>query len=109
MKPSQLMLRCYAEQVNHQWQAFCLDLNLAAQGDSFDEAEAKLKDMICEYVFDALAGEDQKYADQLLNRRAPWSFWIKYYYIRTFSKVMKAREVFKEPLPLTPYSDCHSH
>ena len=35
----QLLLRCYAERVGDQWQAFCLDLSLAAQGDTFMEVK----------------------------------------------------------------------
>jgi hypothetical protein len=58
----------------------CLDFNLAAQGDSFEEAKSKLEAMIADYVYDALAGEDKPYAAQLLARRAPLSFWLKYYF-----------------------------
>jgi hypothetical protein len=50
MKPSDLIVRCYAEQVGDQWQAFCLDLSLAAQGDTFAEVKDKLDAMVAEYL-----------------------------------------------------------
>lgn len=63
--------------------------------------------MIKEYVFDALVGEDKKYAEQLLNRKAPLFEWLKYYYYVFISRFIHAKtglyHLFKEPLPLTPY------
>jgi hypothetical protein len=50
---------------------FCLDLCLAAQGDSFEEAQAKLDSMICTYVEDATVGEDRDFGADLLRRPAP--------------------------------------
>ena len=67
MKANELILRCYGEKIGDTWQAFCIDLNLAAQGDSFPEVKAKLNQQIYSYVYDALVGEDKEYADQLLN------------------------------------------
>jgi predicted RNase H-like HicB family nuclease len=72
-------LKCYAEKEADCWVAVCLDFNLAAQGDSFEEAKSKLEAMIADYIYDALAGEDKPYAAQLLARRAPLSAWLKYY------------------------------
>lgn len=109
MKPSQLLLRCYAENKGDYWQAFCLDLTLAAQGDSFEEVKEKLDDMICDYVYDALQGEDSEYADQLLTRKAPLSYWLKFYFYKTIAKSLHlkdgVKQFFNEPLPLTPA--CH--
>jgi predicted RNase H-like HicB family nuclease len=65
MNPKQLIIKCYAKQEEGVWVAVCLDFNLAAQGDSFDEAKAKIESMIAEYVYDALAGNDTTYAPQL--------------------------------------------
>ena len=33
--------------------------------------------MIDEYVEDALTGEDRDHAQALLNRRAPWRYWLR--------------------------------
>jgi predicted RNase H-like HicB family nuclease len=105
VKPKQLFLRCFADISNGQWQAFCLDLDLAAQGETLDEATQKLEAQIREYVFDALAGEDQAYADQLLSRRAPVHLWVRYYWYGVLLKVWHMKngvKRFKERLPLVP-------
>lgn len=79
MNAAQLFVRCFAERRGTQWQAFCLDFNLAAQADSFDEAKKKLEAQIDEYVHDALAGEDRAHAGTLLVRRkAPFSIRARY-------------------------------
>jgi len=113
MKPSNLLLRCYAEQKDGYWQALCLDLCLAAQGDSYDEVHDKLKAMICEYVSDAVEGEDREHAAELLSRRAPLRYWLKYYTIRLLHSggtlQRRARLLFTTPWPLVPSRYCHHH
>lgn len=112
MKPTQLILRCYAERVGEQWQAFCLDFCLAAQGDTFQEVKQKLEGMIAEYVYDALSGEDKEYAEQLLTRRAPLYDWLKYYcyfaLIKTGAFHEEVRRLINSPIPLEP-SARHRH
>jgi len=112
MKLTQLFLRCYAERVGDQWQAYCLDLSLAAQGDTFAEVKDKLDVMIAEYVYDALVGEDREYAHQLLTRRAPLRDRIKYYWYCVLSKAgaipEEARRLFTSLVPLEPSSRCHA-
>ncbi len=111
MKATQLVLSCYAENKTNQWHAVCLDLNLAAQGDTFEEVEMKLREMISEYVFDALVGEDREHADYFMNRKAPASLWAKYYLHCGLSRCLGLKNnmyrFFNEPLPVTPYSNCH--
>jgi hypothetical protein len=101
MKPRDLLLRCYANTDGDQWQAFCIDLCLAAQGDSFIEAKRKLESMIKEYLYDALFGEHKEYADQLLNRRAPFKQLITYHYYACMYHVGMFRDgihkLFKVP------------
>ncbi|MGH8478209.1 MAG: DUF1902 domain-containing protein [Gammaproteobacteria bacterium] len=108
MKPTQLLLRCYAQKVGDQWQALCLDLSLAAQGDTFAEVRDKLDAMVAEYVYDALAGEDREYGPQLLTRRAPLRDWLKYYWycmlISAGALHVEARRLFKSLVPLEPSS-----
>lgn len=86
MKPKDLILRCYAQKNGEQWGAFCLDFTLAAQGDTFEDAKSKLEEMIEDYLYDALVGEDREHAVDFLSRRAPVSEWIKYYCIAFVSK-----------------------
>jgi predicted RNase H-like HicB family nuclease len=108
MKSEQLVLRCYAENKKEYWQVFCLDLTLAAQGDTFEEAKEKLESMICSYVSEALT-EDKDYADQLLSRPAPLNYWAKYYFYAVMCKTGAfnngMKQLFKETLPLIPA--CH--
>lgn len=119
MRTKDLILRCYATNYVGVWEAFCLDLNLAAQGDSFTEVKAKLEAQIESYIVDALTVH-REYADQLLNRKAPFVLWARYYFLRSltlfyrfvshFSKDglsrlrdrFKTIRIFKEPLPLKP-------
>ncbi|SJM92515.1 conserved hypothetical protein [Crenothrix polyspora] len=103
MTPEQLIVKCYAEQEGDCWVAVCLNFNLAAQGDSFEEAKIKLEAMIADYVYDALVGEDKFYAAQLLSRHAPFSTWLKYHFIKLkIALLHSAERVFDEMLPLIP-------
>lgn len=79
MQPTNLILRCYAEHKDGLWQAFCIDLCLAAQGDSFEDVRDKLHSQIVDYLNDALCGEDREFAEQLLNRKAPFSQIAKFH------------------------------
>jgi hypothetical protein len=111
MRPPKLVLRCYAEKQGHDWFAICLDLNIAAQAESFDRAREKLHAMLCEYVHDAVVGEDKAHARQLLRRRAPVYFWLKYYRAGILGRLMHIKRnvgrLFDETMPLTP--SCHHH
>lgn len=106
MKPNQLLLRCYAERKDAQWQAFCIDFCLAAQADTFPEARVKLESMIGEYLQDALIGEDRPYAPQLFNRQAPLYQRLTYFWFSILHSVGLLREGFQrwflEAVPLTP-------
>ena len=106
MKPNKRMLRCYGERKGNIWQAFCVDLNLAVQGNSLQEVQSKLHQQVSSYLYDALEGEDKEYAEQLLNRKAPLYFWIKYYYCKLLCGFDGARKdfcrIFDETMPLIP-------
>lgn len=77
--------RCYAEKKDGKWQAFCVDLCLAAQADTLDEVRKKLDAMVDEYVKDALFGEDKDYAEALLKRKAPLRERLKYQLFAMFN------------------------
>lgn len=105
MKPTDLVVRCYAEKVDNQWQAFCLDFSLAAQADTLVEARAKLESMIGEYVRDALFGEDKDFAEQMLFRRAPLRDWLKYHWYQFLNRIGGFhKELFTSLVPLVPSS-----
>ncbi len=101
MNPRQLIIKCYAKQQEGIWVAVCLDFCLATQGDSFNEAKRKLEEQISFYVSEAL--QDQEYGIQLLNRRAPISSWLEYYFIRVTNMIFRKVSItFDEMIPLRP-------
>lgn len=107
-----LMLRCYANKQGDQWQAFCIDFCLAAQGDSLAEVKGKLESIMVEYVYDAMAGEDREFAEQLLNRRAPIDQYATYYVYKFLHKIgilhNGIHNVFKQMMPLEPQRHLHA-
>ncbi len=62
---------CYAEGGPEGWEAFCVDYDLAVQGDSFPDAREKLSEQIDFYLEEVgrLPAADRA---RLLNRRMPW-------------------------------------
>lgn len=98
-----LVVRCLIERKGDQWQAFSLEYGLAAQAESSIDAKRKLRDMVEEYLFDALVGEDQAHAVELLSRRATWQVFAKYYYARCLSS---GRGIYASVVPVAPV---HSH
>jgi hypothetical protein len=74
---------CVARGRDAVWEAFCLDLDLAVQGTSFDDVKGQLERAVSGYVEAALA-EAEPARSQLLNRRAPlfvrmtwgWRFFL---------------------------------
>ncbi len=71
-------LLCYAEGHGEAWEAFCLDLDLAVQGRSFEEVYRSLSAAIRDYVEAALK-EDRATAERLLNRKAPLLDRLRFY------------------------------
>ena len=64
-------LYCIASGRGDQWEAFCLDLDLAVQGRSFEEVHRFLAKAIHMYVERAME-EPEPTRSQLLNRKAPF-------------------------------------
>ena len=110
MNASQLVLRCYVEKEDDgAWFSICLDLNLYARADSQAEARSKLDKVILEYVIEAFT-VDRPYIDSLMPRRAPASFWIRYWFAKTWLKIThisNAIKTFKTALPVVPQSPVH--
>lgn len=69
-------LRCMAYQESGVFVAACLDQSLAAQGDTMQDAMAKLEEQIKDYLAEAYA--EPAFTEQLLKRKAPASMWLKY-------------------------------
>ena len=80
MKPLDLIVRCMTWRDGDLWIAASIDLGLAAQGHTCDEARDALHAQISSYVRDAMT-RDAAHADVLLERKAPFvdqlrfAFW----------------------------------
>lgn len=99
MRQNPFYVRCYAKRDGDQWVAICIDLCLAAQGDSCDEVKAKLEAQVNDYVFEALT-IDREYAADLLSRKAPLKNRLEYHAIcigqRIFGATRKRERAFQE-------------
>ena len=92
-------LRCFAERSEGVWVAYCLDLGLGAQADTFDEAKDKLEAQITD-----LSPQE---AFTLLRQGSPLSLRLRYGYIsaviaiaRTFNlRLPRRRKRFTEAVP----------
>lgn len=96
MRPDQFTLRCYAEKQGDIAVAVCIDLTLAAQADSMDEARRKLDEQIASYLHDIFVGEDRTHIRDLFPRRAPFGFVAKYYWIAAKWKLARSLHRFNE-------------
>ena len=68
------LLRCYAERHHGQWEAFCLDFDIAVQGSSFEEVYHDLNVAVTDYV-ERVSGLPTDDRDRMLHRWAP--FWSR--------------------------------
>lgn len=71
----------YAHGKPGEWEAICVDFDIAVQGTSFDEVRAMLNEAVASYVEDAMA-EAPADRDRLLNRHAP--LWVKFKFAAAF-------------------------
>jgi len=100
------VLRCYAKQEQAQWVAVCIDLGLAAQADSLEQAKHKLESMVKTYIEEAVTIH-KDYAKQLLTRQAPLSQRLEYAVLklrytlhRWLHRPNKGISLFTEPMPV---------
>lgn len=90
MSNNPFVLQCYAEKKDGLWIAACPQFTLATQGESFEEAKAKLEGQIKSYVVEALT-IDREHAAELLGRRAPLSMRLQYRLKALIWSVLKSR------------------
>jgi hypothetical protein len=64
-------LLCVARGCDGDWEAICLDLDVAVQGESLDDVRSLLNQAICTYFEDARK-EDDETRIRLVNRRVPF-------------------------------------
>ena len=107
MRPEDLKLRGYVEpERDGSWFAICIDLNLAAHGESAEEAKNKLHNQIRDYIEEAFM-DDSAYFNDLVPRVAPLSFRLKYRLIDIMCRVRDNAKrnkacLFTDRLPLKP-------
>ena len=70
-------LRCYAEGRDGDWEAICLDLDIAVQGSSFEEVFGSLQEAIALYLESVTALRRPNERD-LLHRPAPFPVRLKF-------------------------------
>jgi len=104
MPSTPFYVRCYTRREANQWVAVCIDLGLAAQGDSAEEVKARLATQMQDYVHEALT-IDRAHAADLLRRKAPLRQCLEYYLIclvQLFGgqRIKRARHAFEELLPV---------
>jgi hypothetical protein len=66
-------LHCFARGHGLDWEAICIDLDIAVQGRSFNEVRQLLEEAVASYV-EAADEENDETRAKLLNRRAP--LWV---------------------------------
>jgi hypothetical protein len=81
MRPKDLVLRCFAENQGDVWVAFCIDLNLGVQDESFDSVKIRLESVIKSYLYDAFEGDEREHLADLFPRRAPLALRLRYHKI----------------------------
>lgn len=104
MKAKELFVRCYIEKKNDLWIGVCVDFCLGVQADSPEEAKKKLEGQISDYLNDIVHGDDREFAEQLLFRKAPLEFRLKYNFFVLLQKIHAFKErimAFKEIMPVT--------
>ena len=67
----QKTLRCFARGSDGHFEAICIDLDIAIEARSLEEAKRTLNRSVQEYVKAAIQ-EEPAVARQLLTRRSPW-------------------------------------
>ena len=90
MNPEKLIVRCMAWQESGLWVASCIDLMLAAQGDTLNDAKARLHTQITQYVNEAVT-VDSAHSESLLSRRAPLRDQIRFTFWRAVSHRPRVR------------------
>jgi predicted RNase H-like HicB family nuclease len=72
------LLRCYAENEGRGWEAICLDVDVAVQAATFDEAVRELREALAVY-FETVKELPEEERARFLIRRAPLSLRIKFF------------------------------
>ena len=97
-------LRCYAEGRGDQWEAVCLDLDIAVQGDSFEAVFGDMNEAIVLYL-ETLQDLPEADRVRLMGRHAPLNLQLKFLWYAVLAALPatrpsdKARAEFLVPCP----------
>ena len=89
------LIQCYAEGRPGQWEAVCLDFDIAVQGSSYDEVYRSLNQAVGMYLQSVLAMPAPE-RDRFLARRAPLSMRLKYLWAVFRSSLLGRQDNGKE-------------
>ena len=84
------ILHCYAFGSDGQWEAICIDLDLAVQGRSFEEASRLLGEAIT-FHLEGVMELPERDRTRLLSRRVPWHVRLQYA-VEAFRFFMRNRD-----------------
>lgn len=118
MRAVDLTVRCMVGRENTVWVAVCIDLCLAAQGDTREQAMQALHEQIALYVREAVTIHAE-HADALLSRKAALGDRLRYVFwhavtnrprlranaarlVQAMGLALRRTTAYKEPLPLQP-------
>jgi hypothetical protein len=65
-------LECIAHGSGNEWQAICLDLDIAVQAQSLHDVTRILQESVASYINDAME-QDEPLRSKMLNRSVPFS------------------------------------
>ena len=72
-----MYLRCIAEGHNGQWEAVCLDFDLAVQGQSFEDVRRRMAEAVTSYL-ECVSELSESEKAQFLSRKAPWHMRLRF-------------------------------
>ena len=78
------MLLCHAKGHIGEWEAICLDLDIAVQGESFEDVFGSLNKSITLYL-DTVEELPEADKARLLHRRAPLSIRLRFFFYALWS------------------------
>ena len=108
MGKNRRILHCYGKRKDGKWFGVCLELNLAAEADSFIELKSEINSMISSYIEAVCDTDDKASIPRLLNRRAPLLDWLQYYSICALLSIadLPDKMAFNEIVPFKLAHGC---
>lgn len=109
--PGQLILRSYGYYNGKKWMGLCIDFDIAVQARTEAELKKKMQDAIKSYIETVLNTDNEESIAELLNRKAPALYIIKFHLISALMAFRYLRRkffAFDEVLPFYLASSCSS-